>query len=427
MGWGLRKSPERDGLFAAHYVGKAAAVGYDAVVVDMCSEARRIGSGSRPESADRFAERLCRGLFKRTSGLVVALFDCKERMHKERGVLHARRYRHLDAAQAAAARAAGKVVVGGVAYARGCEPYTRAEVDDLTASDAVVWSRLWSSSHGKEHAWSLLYAGMIRAHHSAASDDRTFVMWLRGTPHVWPYTGPTNVSLRRLADAMCANTHGEGDQRVCAAAEVLVSHGVGDVLVQTVDTDMLLQVLCTCGWAPRGDRREPAARVHLQLKNEVVDVVSVRGCFGAGDAARMSAAFWGLACGGVDYCRGLTRFGFKTTDLLALMKDAGAPVVGTCDGGSTVTLDTPAVMAALHRLPRRNVKAARVADFVAEVNAMLFCVVLFAGACSKREPCGGPDMPCLDFFPDNTAVVFDGAFVAWAARANVLHAAHADS
>lgn len=430
MGWGIAKMHRTALLLTHHLSGRER---YDALVVDMCSESRRVGSGPRAESAEKLAGRICKALFAATpvnsggsGAVVVAMFDCTERMHEARGDLHRRRYKPSAAAAAADASAAGMIVVGGVAYAPGMTPYTQEEVDSFTASSPVVWTRLWATSYGKERSWELLYAGMIDAHHRSGDDRRRFVMWLRGEPFTWPYAAEGE---RRcgLAEALCNNTHGEGDQRVCEAARVLAVFGFKRILVQTIDTDMILQVLCTPSWGGKGGHVR--GMLHLKLKNESVNIGNVFNEFGASVDERMTAAFWCLACGGVDYCKGLTRFGFTTKELVRMVPLRAGDVVHFGASGFDVELDVPALMKVLCGMPRRKIKNMHVGDFVAELNAMIFCVVLFSGASSQREPCGGPVMPSVRVFP---AVAdsrpFDEDFLASVARGEVesLSVTHVD-
>jgi hypothetical protein len=414
MGWGVAKA-QRTALLQKHHLQTPEK--YDALVIDMCSESRRVGSGPRAESANRLALRICKPLFAATpvssdakgGAIVVAMFDCKERMHEARGDLHKRRYKPASASALKTAEQSGALVIGGVAYSRGTEPYTREEVDSFTARSPVVWTRLWASAHGKDKSWELLYEGMIDAHHRLGEEKRQFVMWLRGTPFTWPYlvAGEKDCG---LAAKLCDNNHGEGDQRVCEAARVLAVFGFRRILIQTIDTDMILQVFCTPDWGGKtGDVR---GSLHLKLKNEVVNVGDALTDIGATADARLTAAFWCLACGGVDYCKGLTRFGFTTKELMRMVTLREGDVVHFSATCFTIELDVGALMEKLCVMPRRRVKNREVGDFVSELNAMMFCVALFAGASSKREPCGGPVMPCVDVFPTVCgATPFDAAFL----------------
>ena len=414
MGWGVAKA-QRTALLLKHHLPKVGQ--YDALVVDMCSESRRVGSGPRAESAERMALRICKPFFAATpvgpggapGAILVAMFDCKERMHEARADLHKRRYKPVVAEALKEAADRGAVVVDGVAYAPGNVPYTRQEVESFTARSPVVWTRLWASSYGKDKSWELLYAGMIDAHHRSGVEQRRFVMWLRGKPFTWPYAEEGEKECG-LASALCDNTHGEGDQRVCEASRILAVFGFKRILIQTIDTDMILQVFCTPDWG--GKAGCVRGRLHLKLKNEIVNIGAALADVGTTVDARMTAAFWCLACGGVDYCKGLTRFGFTTKELMRMVSLGDDDVVHFSGTRFTIELDVPELMKKLGAMPRRKIKNRHIGDFVTELNAMIFCVALFAGASSKREPCGGPVMPAVRIFPGvSDTREFDCAFL----------------
>lgn len=394
MGWGATKT-HRSKLLGQHYVPGKQRRTYGTVVVDMCSEARRVGSGPREQSAERLCDGIFRGLINKCAGTLVIMFDCSERMHERRESLHRARYPALTDAQVEAAADAGKVVVGRRAFSRGSHPYATAEVKKFTPRTPLVWNRLWASAEGKAMGWQMLYTALIVACHRNATDDHTCIMWLRGAPFVWPYTSEPEKhrALAETARAVCANTYGEADQRICEAARIIAGGAPGGaMLVQTIDTDFLLQALCTPAWGG-------VATLHLQLKNETVDLAGMCSRFGGGAAARINAAFWCMACGGVDYCRGLTRFGYKTSDLLACAEPGAAPPVVDA-GEGCVALRTKTLLGHLSTLSRRRMKRVTVDDFSGEVNDMMFCIALFAGMSSKREPCGGPVAQDTDCFPD---------------------------
>ena len=394
MGWGLTKN-HRTGLLGEHYVPDTQKHTYNTVVVDMCSEARRVGSGPREQSARQLCDGLFRNLMNKCTGTLVIMFDCSERMHERRESLHLARYPPLTDAQIDTAAEAGKVVVGRRAFARGSQPYTAAEIKTFTAHTRLVWNRLWASAEGKALGWQMLYTALIVACHRHATDDHTCIMWLRGAPFVWPYTRDAGKhrALAETARVVCANTYGEADQRICEAARIIAGNSApgGTMLVQTIDTDFLIQALCTPAW---GDR----VVLHLQLKNEKVDLAGMCRRFGGDAGRRINAAFWCLACGGVDYCKGLTRFGYKTSDLLACAEPGAAPPVIDIAGGC-LALRTETLMVHLAALPRRKMKRAAAHDFDKEIRDMLFCVALFAGMASTREPCGGPTVPDAACFP----------------------------
>lgn len=391
MGW-KRPAAARHALLTQHYVDPSKCGPYAAVVVDACSESRRIGCGPRPESAEKLCARMFRGLAKKCTSNLVVMFDCQQLMHEARAGLHASRYPKLDEDGRRRASDAGKIIVGGRAFSPGSEPYRDSDVAVMTTSSNVVWNRLWASSAGKERAWSLIYDGLIVAIHAHAKETLECVLWYRGSPFVWPYNKKKERAAR--ARILCANTYGEGDQRVCEAAQALAGFSVPSVLVQTVDTDMLIQVLCAENW-------HGLPILHIQLKNEVVDATSMCHRFGPGWGARINTAFWLLASAGVDYCRGLARFGYATAALeqnavrQATASRASRVVRAT---GNSLTIDVGKLFQELEAIPRRKMQRAMAADFNSEVGQILFCIALFSGASRHRLPCGGPLPPNVQCF-----------------------------
>jgi len=352
-------------------------------IVDVCSEARRMTGGPRPRTASNVAAAICTSMWKRTTHTLVFMYDDAERMHPQRDVLHAKRYRPMTAEKEAAERAKGRVIIQGSAYARGSEPYTDAEARSFTANSKIVWPRLWATTVGKACAFALVRKACIVWHQLNTDDEseRVFVSWHRGKPTAYPYDSQR---ARDVAKACCSNTFGEADGKVAEAVKVLAPHG--PVIIQTIDTDMILQVL-----ASRTAHEWPT--VHLRLLNETVALhtfVAARG--GDSYERRLTATFWLLACNGVDYCRGLTRFGFNV-DALAESASASPALFSVNDGEAS--FDAAAAMGVLCSLKRRRVKNRTWSEFNGEVSDMLFCLSLFSGAEPTKEPWGGPACAAL--------------------------------
>jgi len=421
MGW-KRPAPERHRLLQQHYVDSSTRGKYEALVVDMCSETRRVGSAPREESASRLCERIFRNLAKKCTRMMVLMFDCQDKMHESRSFLHLQRYPTLSAEGAAAAVARGKVIVDGRAFTPGSEPYPEEFVREVTADVPVVWTKMWASSAGKARAWELVREGIVVAVHKHAADTLECVVWHNGEPWVWPYDDAA--ARQQRAAELCNNTYGEGDQRVCEAAQVLAKWGTRSTLIQTIDTDMLIQVLCARAWHSQ-------SVVDIQLKNELVDAVGMCKRFGPGWGERINAAFWLLASAGVDYCRGLGRFGYNTRELQENSlgcRSADGRVVTVCD--TEIVVDTGLLTTALACIPRRNMKGMVVMDFAKEVGNILFCLALFCGASRKRMPCGGPkpvDVVCFEAAVHDSP--FDASFLAAVASGDVecLCISHTDA
>ena len=280
MGWGIDRA-KRDELFGSYYV-KSKKNTYDAVVVDMCSQSRLIASGPRVCTARQLCLGMVRHLFSFTKGLLILLFDDNRNAHPERIALHSRRYAKLSDAKTASAIAKGRVVVNGQAFSRGMEPYTDEEISCFTDLTPIQFSRLWSSSAGKHKAWILLQKGILWAHHQLADETRQLIMWHEDTPTIWPYNDDY---LLQLSQVVCNNTFGEADQRVVEAIQVLSLNQYQKILIKTIDTDMILQLMCT--YTVHGLKQ-----IHLQLKNELIDMLQAINFCGNDASCRMSCAFF---------------------------------------------------------------------------------------------------------------------------------------
>ena len=185
MGW-APVAKVRNEFLGRHYSQCPASS--DCVVVDLCSESRRVGSGPREQSAQQLCQQMCRPLFRKCEkGLLVIMFDDSSMMHEQRARLHESRYKPMSHEQQQAARREGKVVMFGQAFKRGLEPYSRDFVSRMTIRTKVVWNRLWSSPYGKTRSWELLYSGIVWCHHALAKDTQSCIMWHRGPAFVWPY------------------------------------------------------------------------------------------------------------------------------------------------------------------------------------------------------------------------------------------------
>lgn len=399
MGWGISKKHRCEVLSD---FGASASDVYDCTVVDMCSETRRVGSGSHEQSSVTLARRICESLWRRTAvnGVLVMLFDDSTYTHPERRLFYTQRYKPASEQKIAAAHAdSSKVVVGGFVHAAGMAPYTAAEIKNMTMFSKVNFNRLWSSGLGKAAAWVFLADACVHWHCSHGKpDEHRLVCWHKGAPMIWPCG---DAAVRNMASEMCSNTFGEADQRVCEAA--VVAAKTMSVRIQTIDTDMVLQCLCTSAFGGAG-------KICLQLKNECINVRAMRSGLRSRTAktagkktSLVSTAFWLMACGGVDYCRGLTRFGYTTNLLLSNMKH---PVV-SCSGGKLV-VDTPALLRTLGGTRRRKVKTACWKELVHEVNKMAFCLALFAGMGKQRMGYGGPDVPAVTWLTKEGALTDHG-------------------
>lgn len=384
MGWGVTK------------VHRTAAVGEctvsvekkkcDATVIDMCSETRRVGSGQYLQTADSIAARICKSLWGKTECVVVFLFDNNKYLHPERKRFYKTRYPAPTQAQKDMALVQGKVVVNDIICCPDRIPYSKEQIAALLATTPVNFNRLFCTRQGKAKVWELISASIINWHCRNGNPAlHQMILWYdQDVPSVWPRNSN---ELRTLAGSLSQNTFGEADQRVAEAVQVLSNlPSYKTVLVQTIDTDMLLQTMCLPSLSD-------STVVFVQLKNEAINVTALRAQYGDTQSERLSAAFWLMACGGVDYCKGLTQFGFSTQALIDVALSARGRQCAVARRKGTLIINTSAIIGTLATLKRRKKKGKTVGTFADEIRAMAFSLALFAGEQSTRLPYGGPDVP----------------------------------
>ena len=377
MGWGL-VSASRAKLFGNCTAAKDPAK-TDFKVYDMCSESRRMACGSTPRSAYIVGNSLCRGAWKVTRKCLVMLFDDNAKMHPVRSELHSVRYKPLSAEAIERGISAGKVVCGGQLYAPSMVPYTEAETDQFDVESKLAWGRMWPTSHGKAKAFELIRRACILWHHANAKAGQQMVLWHTGPPLTYPYDC---ADCKRIGSAITQNNFGEADFKVSEAVQILAIEG--SVMIQTIDTDMILQMLAS-------KHIHPKSQVWVRLLNETLSIHAMVSEFGGSDRdARLSSTFWLLCCNGVDYCKGLTRFGFSTAGMMLLAQES-ARVVTHSPGANTATLNTSAMLQHLAAIKMRRSRNQTFIDFSDELHRIMFCLSLFTGAQKMREPYGGPD------------------------------------
>lgn len=102
-----------------------------------------------------------------------------------------------------------------------------------------------------------------------------------------------------------------------------------------------------------------------------------------------STAFWLLAIGGVDYCKGLVRFGFTAADLHeeAICDDGSGIILGDNDIG----INIPYLFKKLSMFNIQRRKTGCPYAFEEEMKGITFCMLYFLG-CGADRTRAGPDM-----------------------------------
>ena len=357
-----------------------------ALVTDMCGKARQFACGKSPRSAAVVANSMCRTFWKRTEQILVLMFDDPKNIHPIRGELHKKRYKSLSAEKQRQAVEKGKIIVDGQAYARDLLPYTADEVKAMTESTNIEWRRLWPARGGKKKAFDLIAAACVQWHHRHGSDKKQMIMWNNETITAYPYNNP---DVQALAKRLCNNTGGEADTKTAEAAKVFDIEFNKPCFVDTIDTDMILQLTAAVDLSA-------TTQMHLRLMNETINVQTLITEFGGADRSRrLSAVFWMLAINGCDYCEGL-KFGWMQPDMIECAKATSDLVIHAHD--TTATFSTANFIRTTRKLKRRKVKNKTFQQLSAELHRMLFCLSYFSGADKQRAEFAGPDVTSGNLF-----------------------------
>lgn len=186
----------------------------------------------------------------------------------------------------------------------------------------VDWATIWSQPKAKAAAWRIIQI-LLTDYAETARDCKTITI-----------DGPCG-AVQIVAGVKTTITQerwGEADVRCFRWARAIDT--IGEIIViDTIDFDMLLQVsihpfaaktILRLGTSFDVDgiySAKAAAKVKAQRMHELVDVNLFTS---TPQASKMHRLFVMLAMGGVDYCRGLVRFGANHAELSRhLGRDAG--------------------------------------------------------------------------------------------------------
>ena len=358
--------------------------GVEWIVVDLNTQIRMVTAGHEVSAllaAHRFIKRVNADAPNAT---VVVVADDSTKLPPIRAAVQQKRLRLLKASDRIKQERRGKIIVENRAFSRGSEPYTDDELRNIESSGIRAqfnWTRALANGRGKAIAYNLMVAALKHSAQSVIRGARfRFLLWHTGLA---PYTFPADWDSRLVA-AITDNAYGEADERVTEvirAIQMYEGPGRSRVLVKTIDTDMLLQILVV----PIDLRA-----LLIQFKNELVDGMAWRNFFGArccndGGEAASSALMLNLASG-CDYNSGLTPYGYRNAAIIEAAKNA--PSFCTIDRtADAVRFDLVALARALNGIKRSNpLKDAKL--FGDEIENATYTIAYFSGIKRKR---GGPD------------------------------------
>lgn len=106
----------------------------------------------------------------------------------------------------------------------------------------------------------------------------------------------------------------------------------------------------------------------------------------------ITTAYLMMCCRGVDYCKGLQTFGFRTDDIIPYIKgDITIPDIVKIYGNAprTISLDVNMLLTILRGVGIKSARTKSPLIFEEEIQDILFCVAYF---CGFDSPIGGPRM-----------------------------------
>jgi hypothetical protein len=308
--------------------------------------------------------------------------------------LYASRYPTLSDEQCAAAREAGKVVIGGRAWAPGKEPYTADELKELKPSSTPNWTRLLADARGKATAIRLGIMAIQNNCQRVARSERfkVAIQWKHGELWTFPNRGIAAEDWpSALVDGMTSHTYGEADHKVTEAVKAIgrcAWDAPPAIVIWTGDTDMYIQVKASStdpNWPPG---------TTIVMNKEVVDVDRWL-TFGSPGT---TGAFECLLMGGADYQKGITQFGYTINDIMNTICEPADTLYICIDEAGALTIDINAALARLQSIPRRSQKRKTIEVINTELNLAAYTTALFAGVSRNARERGGPQIPAIDWF-----------------------------
>jgi len=356
------------------------------VVVDLNTQVRLVTTGhnvSALTAAHRLIKRVTNGAHK---AAIVIVADDSSKLPPIRAAVQRKRLRVLSEEDQLLQTRRGKIIVRNRAFTPGTEPYTDTDLEELTAGGIHAranWTRLLANSRGKSIAYELM-AKAIRHSAQGVIRDPAFKLLLWHTGSV-PYTFPRNWD-PALVHMITDNAYGEADERVTEAIkaiETFAAPGPAHIVVRTIDTDMLIQVLV----APVLPPETVGGSLLVQFKNELVDAVAWKSFLDAGSVNRLaSSALMLVLASGCDYNVGLTPYGYRNAAIVQAAENT-ATFCFIDREQDTCTVDLVQLARAVRSIKRTSpLKDA--GAFGDELENATYTVAYFSGIKRKR---GGPE------------------------------------
>ena len=350
MGWKLAKK-YRDSMLA-----KSMAIvdrePCDIAIGDGTALMYLASSGNFVQTAIQVAGRLFKLVHAKSQAYYVILcFDGPaSQMPPSRGKLYASRYKTKTESQLAIDAQKGKIIVAGRSYAPGTEPYQADEINTFSCDSKLSWRRLLASREGKVAATKLLIEG-LKVDAQANPRSPTFRLIISGGPDEISFFYPRapHSFNQSVVDQIRAIRWGEADNRVSQSVKIMSGHYQKSIRVFTIDTDMVLQLLCL-------DLGSHATALTLDLvKSGLIDVNKLRQSAGNTMQERLSSVALLLCAKGCDYSNGLTVFGYRQEPFVNAAFLNNMPFVHHSEDGS-MSFDIAIFSKVVKHVPRWSIK-----------------------------------------------------------------------
>lgn len=315
-----------------------------------------------------------------------------------------------------------EVLIDGKLYKKTDLPLPSKDIERITAdhmpesaSGSTLWSRVWQNTEGKARLWYVLGLCLVDILQNrtptiiellngtkefivdAANGERTFIPLQRDT-NLWTQWGEADTKCFQWGAHLCA------------------LYPERTILFETIDWDAYIQVMTHA--IPNMVVR--IGRVYMykdteyysrqsrlgtpKIMHETIECQRMYQFYGDREQ-RLHAMFWCLCCGGVDYCVGLTRYGYNQESIQEWLTSGAFNRYMFLEEGMDTERQRHLIFYPrifLKALNAMRVKRRRTAGSLAELSNELHCILFCVCYYLCWDPCrerGGPLRTEGDFFP----------------------------
>lgn len=417
MGW---RTKHKGKLLGPVFSLKTALPKADIVAVDANAQLRA-ATGKHPAPPRRIAETLGKLIVAAEPSIVVICFDNNAIPEQRRQVQQERAARIVNTNR----------------------PVATQDIVDAVTADSLgdtTWEALWNNPAGKRKMFQLLFQSLKKFAVAGLGYSAEWIITEPYGENVWAYPFARCPS---VVNDLLGQRYGEAEAQVVMAVNHFVVKAtaanlpVPRSLVLTIDTDILIQMAgilarnvdiaisqvwrSPSGEVYRGRRDEPAAKKLPSFWDKakftgkrVWELVSMNKLQeGRSRSKLLWYQFTWMCVGGVDYCKGLGRFGFQVTDKkphksVTAWLTKPSPFTVTETGFKLDLKQLCRILSTTRTCPTRLDTADKpgggAVEFVAELNQILYCVEYYAWLNATKPDVAGPVLKPIVSAPVQTRV-----------------------